>query len=332
MMPLPSGRLRRLLSWLPLLLALPACSRHDTGDDAESPAPAAEVRVRVATLAERAFTPTIDAAGHWRSRGEIVLAAPFAAYIDTLPIEVGDVVSRGRVVARLTTRESRAALIGAREMLAAAGDPAARAEAERALAAAEHGLVHVALPASQSGTVIRRSSGTGAEVAEGAELVALIPGPGLVFEAHVPLADAARVGAGTRAVIDGEDGTSIVARALRRMPETSHDDQTALWWLEPATPVATAWNDRFGTAHLALGASHRALAVPDSAVVEDDLTGVTRIATITPAGTAVWVTVRLGAAAAGWHELLAPALGPGTRVLTSGQRGLADSTHVTVTP
>ncbi|HVN75301.1 MAG TPA: ABC transporter substrate-binding protein, partial [Thermoanaerobaculaceae bacterium] len=79
--------------------------------------------------------------------------------------------------------------------------------------------------------------------------------------------------------------------------------------------------------HAATGEARRALAVPDSAVVEDDLTGETRVARV-ERGVAVWTPVTLGLAEGGWHELRAPALAAGTVVVVSGQHGLPDSTHV----
>ena len=45
---------------------------------------------------------------------------------------------------------------------------------------------------------------------------------------------------------------------------------------------------------------------------------------------AVWTNVTLGAAQEGAHELLAPALKPGTAVVVRGQRGLRDSTRVRI--
>jgi multidrug efflux pump subunit AcrA (membrane-fusion protein) len=222
-------------------------------------------------------------------------------------------------------------VIGAEQLLASAGDAAAREEADRALRQARHDLVRVPLVASAAGIVIRRSAARGAEVAEGAELFALAPRRSLVFEAHVPVADAGRVRPGQAARIVMEDGTAIAATVARRLPQAGAADQSALVWLEAAAPPAGAI-DRFATAHISTGSERRAVVVPDSALVEDDLTGAVRIAVVGRTGTATWVTIRLGSAGAGWHELLSPALGAGTRVVTSGQRGLPDSARVSIEP
>ena len=69
-----------------------------------------------------------------------------------------------------------------------------------------------------------------------------------------------------------------------------------------------------------------------SALVEDDLTGEYRVARVDSSGVAIWTVVQLGLAADGWHELLGPALPPGTGVIVDGQRGLPDSIRVRVRP
>lgn len=321
----------RLAAAVLFLLLAGGCARGGAeGDDAGAGAPV--VPVRVAALAEREFRPATTAPGQWRAANELVAAAPFAAYVDSVRVEVGDAVKRGAVLATLTTRESRAAVLGARQLVAAASDPATREQARRALAQAERDLVHVPLLATAGGTVVRRSATNGSEVTEGSEVVALVAADALIFEAHVPAADAAHVSAGDAVHVEMEDGTVLDARVRRALPQTSAADQAALVWLAPARPAPAAWLNRFGTAHLAVGAPHTAIGVPDSAIVSDDLTGVLRLAIIDAHAVARWRDVRLGLASGGWHELLAPALAAGTRVVISGQRGLPDSTKVSIEP
>jgi hypothetical protein len=114
----------------------------------------------------------------------------------------------------------------------------------------------------------------------------------------------------------------------------SDADQASLVWLAP-TPGRggpTAQLSRFGTAEITVGAPHRALAAPDSAIVEDDLTGERRVAAIDASGRLSWHPVVLGAIADGWHELARTDLTAGTTVAIEGHRGLPDSTRVTPRP
>jgi multidrug efflux pump subunit AcrA (membrane-fusion protein) len=310
-------------------IAATGCGRHAADDDASEPAPV--VPVRVARLESRSFREQVEASGQWRASSELAVSAPFAAYVESLRVEVGDAVERGGTLATLVTRESRAAVLGAEQLVAAAAEPAERAEAERALRQARRDVVRVPLRAGGAGIVVRRAASPGAEVAEGAELVAILAPQALIFEAHVPAREAARVAMGDSARIEMEGLPALAATVRRRLPQTSATDQSALVWLAPARTVAAALQERFGTAAIATGAPRRALAVPDSALVEDDLTGEVRIATV-GGDVATWHAVRLGLAAGGWHELLAPELTAGTRVIVSGQRGLPDSTHVAIEP
>ena len=316
---------------LAMVVAATGCARGGGPAGSES-GPAAMVSVRVSQVEERTIPSEVAAAGQWRAANQVAVTAPFAAVVESLRPHAGDQVRQGETLGSLVTRESRAAVRGAELMIQQAADAAAREEARRALELARHDLVRVPLVAGATGLVIRRTVEPGAEVTEGSELLAIVPERDLVFEAHVTLTEATRVTAGQRARIAMEGGAPVQARVLRRLPGTSTADQTALFWLAPGARAPVGALDRFGTAVIETGPPHRTLAVPDSALVEDDLTGEIRVARVDAGGVAIWTRVRLGAAAGGWHELLEPALKPGAAVVISGQRGLPDSTHVKIQP
>ena len=152
----------------------------------------------------------------------------------------------------------------------------------------------------------------------------------MVFEAHVPARDVPRLKPGQRARVVEENGPEREAILQRILPVASAGDQTTLAGLVPAPGGSPPAIDRFGTATVVVGAPRRAVAVPDSAVVEDDLTGETRVAVVARSGLAVWVPVTLGASVPGWREVRAPALAAGAPVIIDGQHGLPDSTAVTI--
>jgi multidrug efflux pump subunit AcrA (membrane-fusion protein) len=149
-----------------------------------------------------------------------------------------------------------------------------------------------------------------------------------VFEAHVPAAAAAHVRAGQSATVSAPGLPDRAAHVQRLLPAVSASDQAVLAWLAPARPDAAPGLGGFGEAHIVAGAPRTAIAVPDSALVEDDLTGERRVAVVGADGRARWTVVTLGLAESGWHELLAPVLPAGTRVVVEGQHGLPDSTRV----
>ncbi|HLQ67833.1 MAG TPA: HlyD family efflux transporter periplasmic adaptor subunit [Candidatus Limnocylindrales bacterium] len=316
------------LAGLALAVALGAsgCRRAET-DTGEVQA---RVPVRVSRAEMRTVQPEVAAAGQWRAADSVVVIAPFAAYVEALRPRPGDHIARGETIGDLVTRESRSALLGAEILAQRASGAAERDEAERALAQARRGLVRVPLVATAAGTVIRRTAEPGSEVTEGATLLTTVPEGSVVFEAHVPRAMVVFVQPGQRATVQMEGADLVPAAVQRRLPESSGSDQTALVWLSPSR-VPNGALERFGKATILTGAAHRAVAVPDSALVEDDLTGEVRVARV--AGEiAIWTPVRLGQESGGWHELLAPALPPGTLVVVSGHRGLPDSTRVEIGP
>jgi multidrug efflux pump subunit AcrA (membrane-fusion protein) len=329
-------RRRIIATWtlaLGALLAV-ACSRGAGGDhDAEkSDSTDAVVDVRVASVQSRAFRSSISAPGQWRSSGELAINAPFAGVLESLKPRVGDSVREGETIGRLVTRESWSALHGAELMTHEVHDSAGRAEAEHALELARHDLVRVPIVASKPGLVVRRTLEPGDQVAESAEILALVPTGNLVFEAHVPAGSDRLVRPGQPATVTDQDGTTRAASVQRILPMANDSDQSRLVWLSARAGNPAPLLDRYGEARILLGLPHPAPAVPDSAIVEDDLTGQRRVAVVGTDGRMRWNPVELGMADAGWHEVVKPALAPGTRVVISGQRGLASGTRVKLTP
>ena len=310
------------LSWV----ASSGCGSTSETEEAE---PKPVVAVRVHPLELRAFDDVVVAQGQWRSVGDLPIAAPFAAVVESLGPRVGDEVRKGQRIGWLVTRESRAALRGAELLTLEARDPTSRDEAARALELARRDLVKVPIVAPAAGIVTRRTVEPGGDVGESGEILSLVPIGAMVFEAHVPARDVPRLRPGQRARVAEENGTERQATLQRVLPMANAGDQTTLVWLAPAAGPPPAL-DRFGTATVVVGAARRAVAVPDSAVVEDDLTGVTRIALVTRSSLALWVPVTLGASVPGWREVRGPALAAGAPVIVDGQHGLPDSTAVTI--
>jgi multidrug efflux pump subunit AcrA (membrane-fusion protein) len=320
-----------LATVLTLTIVLSACGRRSDAPSEDS-GRTPSVEVRVGTISERLFRPMISASGQWISSNDLVMSAPFAAIVDSVIPRPGDRVSRREVLAWLTTRESEAALEGAELLLLQAADATARAEAERALALARRDIVRVPLTAQAAGIVVRRTVGPGAMVEQGAEILAIVPDGALVFEAHIPLSEANQVRVGQPARVENDGGTVVGASVRRFLPSTSAADQSALAWLSPAGSVPLGLPGRFGTAFIETGAPRRGLGVPDSALVEDDLTGEVRVARVDSLGLAIWTTLKVGIEQDGWRELIAPSLRPGSLVVVRGQHGLPDSTRVRARP
>ncbi|MGE5180129.1 MAG: efflux RND transporter periplasmic adaptor subunit [Bacteroidota bacterium] len=285
--------------------------------------------MRAARVELRPLQPRVTASGQWRAADSIVVIESFAAHVETLRAHPGDRVTKGETIGTVITQESSAALRGAEILDRQASGSSERAEARRALALAEHGLVRVPIIASADGIVLRRSVEPGAQVVENAPLLTIVPHGSFVFEAHVARTDAAQLAPGQRATIRMTGGELVPATVQRLLPQAGESDQNLLVWLSPSR-VPSGVLDRLGTAVIEVGPPRRAPAVPDSALVQDDLTGEIRIARVS-GGVAIWTPVKLGVESDGWRELLAPAIPQGTPVLVSGLRGLPDSARVEIT-
>src|SRR5262249_7919919 len=166
-----------------------------------------------------------------------------------------------------------------------------RAEAERALALARRDLVRVPLVAPRAGIVTRRSAEPGAELAEGAEILAITPPEAIVFEARVPAAQASLVRVGDAAIVRAEGAPDRAARVPRVLPSAGASDQATLVWLAATGAESRApLLDRFGTARLKTSAPRRSLAVPSVAIVVNDLDGSARVAAVGADSVATWTT------------------------------------------
>lgn len=310
------------------LLAALAASGCGRGEGKGSESDAEGVPVQVVTLEERSFPDVVTAPGEWQSGSELVIAAPTAGRLEALTVTVGDRVRAGQRVGTLVPRDSWAGLTGAQIMVGEARDAASKRDAQRALALARRYMVRVPLTVSQAGLVLRRSSEPGAEVAEAAEIVAVAPWNTVVFEAHVPVANATRVHTGESAIILDPNEAPRAGRVQRVLPMAADADQTTLVWLSPGSLTPSPVLERFGTASITVGPPRRSLAAPDSAVVEDDLTGEKRLAVVDAAGHLSWKAVTLGLAEGHWRAVSGPGLAPGMRIVTEGQRGLPAGTRV----
>ncbi|HET7225028.1 MAG TPA: HlyD family efflux transporter periplasmic adaptor subunit [Candidatus Eisenbacteria bacterium] len=329
-------RARRLAALLLLPLALAGCGRKggDEGDAPEGDIANAEVPVHEARVTSRAFQDVVTGSGSWRASGSVSVAAPFAGTVLAVDVRRGDVVREGQRLATLVTRESQAAARGAAllEQESRSGDE--RREAAEAARLARRERVQVPLVSPVAGIVQARSAEPGSGVPEGGEVVSLVAWRSLVFEAHVSPADAARLTPGMPAtIVDDPAGVRRTARVLRLLPNADPDDQTVLVWLAASPGTSAPVLDRFGTATIVAGGARRALAVPDSALVEDDLTGAHRVAVVDSSAHAHWRVVVPGALSAdGWRELRAPAPPAGAPVVVQGQRGLPDGARVRPAP
>ena len=300
---------------------------------APTPEPISHLRpeVKVARVATRVFTGVVEAPGQWRAAVETIVPAPFEAVVESIELRPGDHVGRGQTIAWCRTAESDAVVRGAEIMASQASDSAGHADARRAKSQARASVVRVPVVSPVAGLVLRRPVESGAHLAAGAELLALVADDALVFEVRVGPSEVSAMHAGMAATITDGEGPPHSARVWTFPPLTA-GDQATLVWLRPVETLRRASIGRFGTAFVQTTGGRSQLSLPDSAVVEDDLTGVHRVAVVDSAGVVRWVEVQLGAHEGHAQAVVGEGLAAGTVIIVDGQRALTDGMPVVVRP
>ncbi|HVX39455.1 MAG TPA: HlyD family efflux transporter periplasmic adaptor subunit [Gemmatimonadaceae bacterium] len=285
------------------------------------------VTMSVVTL--RTLEQTVSGPGETDVAEDERVRAPFTGVLTAVTVNVGDVVPAGGSVGAIVAENSDAALRGARSMVSAARTPAERRDAERALQVARANVVVTPLRVSKAGVVIARAASTGERVVQGDSLVSLAATGQMVFFADVSQQDLAAVHPGERAriTLTARDGW-IPASVHGVVPSDTGSTAAMRVRLDlqpPSTPVTVGL---FGTADIVVNQHVNVPVVPKSALLRDDVTGVTQIALVGADNRARWTRVTTGLVDSAWAEILMPRLAAGQRVITTGQVGLPDSSRV----
>jgi len=298
---------------------------------------AAATPVTVASVRRATLGLTVSAPGRTEALRPLRVRAPFTGTLTALRVADGDVVSAGEELGTMVARASAAALTGARAMLEAARTDQERADAQRALELATHGLVQQPLRASDRGVVVSHGANAGDLVNEGDDILTIAPAGSIAFIAQVAQSDLAPVRPGQRAMVTlAARPTPLAGIVHAILPSASAENLSAPVRIDFADPgggvgvgvgVGVALG-LFGTAAITVGERRDVPVVPEACVLRDDVYGTASIAVVTPENRAHWVVVTTGARAGGLVEIVTPALASGTRVVVSGQVGLPEGALV----
>jgi Cu(I)/Ag(I) efflux system membrane fusion protein len=303
----------------------PAAPAAGSGD-------AVAVPVRIAFVTRATLTEEVSAPGHTAALAHEKIRAPFAGTLAELTVTDGDRVRRGDTLGTIVSRDSEAALAGAREMQRQARSEPEKADAARAVALAERGLVRAAILAPSDGVVLGHAAVRGDRVSEDQELLTIADSDSLTFLADAPQSDLARLrpGQAVSVALAGRPG-AVPGVVHDVLPGANASDFTApvrvdLRGLDRVPPLGL-----FGTARITVAEHRGVIVVPESALLRDDVTGTARIAVVEK-GRARWLDVSSGLRARGQVEITQPRLEPGLGVVVSGQVGLAEGAPVAGTP
>jgi RND family efflux transporter MFP subunit len=322
------------LACLPVACAKKA-EKEDAAKEAKgeaAAAPDAPTPVTAAVVARRSLALEITAPGKTAALNQQKVRAPFAGTLTELRVLDGDVVKRGQVVGAVVSRESEAALSGAREMLRDARTPAEKSDAQRAVALAEANLVKRALTATADGAVLSHAASSGEKVSEDQEVLTIEDSSTVVFLADVPQTDLAKVRPGEHATVTlGSDPRPLAGSVRAILPGANAADFTGAVRIDLPPSSARLALGLFGMVKIVVGEKPDALVVPDAAVLKDDVTGKSRVAAIA-GGKLHWVDVTPGLRQGGVTEITGATLEPGASVAVAGMIGLPEGKSVAATP
>ncbi|HEY3204284.1 MAG TPA: efflux RND transporter periplasmic adaptor subunit [Thermoanaerobaculia bacterium] len=299
---------------------------------AEAPAPPASVSVRVAKATRSTLAEVVSGPGHTAAMAQQKVRAPFAGTLTELSVVDGDRIVRGQTVGAIVSRDSEAALSGAREMSREAKTDPEKQDAERALALAERNLVRAPLRATADGVVLSHAATAGDRVSEDQEILIIADAASIVFIADIAQSDLSRVRPGEPASVDLAGRAGALAGSVHDvLPGANPADFTAPVRIDLRGLTAIPPIGLFGTAHITVGERRSAVIVPDGALIRDDVTGISRVALVKD-GRVHWIEVTAGARDRSGTEIVAPPLSPGESVIVSGQIGLPEGAPVVAQP
>ncbi len=318
------------------LLALAGgCRRGGTpSGPVDRPASAAAgTPVRVATVATADLPDLVTGPGRTAAIVEQKVRVPFAGTLVQLSVADGDTVRKGDVLGTVVSRDSEAALAGAREMARQARTESERRDAARALELAEKNLVRSPLTSAVDGVVVSHAASPGDRLVEGQEVLILSSAESVVFIADVAQADLPRLRRGQKADFDvAGERQELSGRLHDVLPRANPADLTVPVRIDFERKDLRLPVGLFGTAHIVVGEHRNATVIPTAALLRDDVTGTTRVAAVTPEGKVHWIEVRTGLSRGSVTEITAPPLPATERLIVTGQTGLPEGAPVAVVP
>jgi RND family efflux transporter MFP subunit len=198
---------------------------------------------------------------------------------------------------------------------------------------AKQNLVATQLRAPRAGVVVSRSASQGDLLSQGDSILTIASAGSIVFVARIAQGDLAQVRLGQRANVNLPGQRGVVPGVVHGLlPADTNSIMTVPVRIDFSTDLQTAGapiqTGLFGTVEIIVGEKFAVPIVPAAAVLRDDISGVSRVALVTPAGLTHWVNVTTGATQGGNIEIKYPALTPGQRVIVSGQVGLPEGSKV----
>lgn len=284
--------------------------------------------VHMATVTRGNLAEIVSGPGRTEALDVQKVRAPFIGTLAALDVVIGDQVESGQVVGAVISQASQSALAGAEVMLRAATTPLQRSDAERAVELAKQNLVQAPLHAPRAGIVVSRGASQGDLLSQGDSIISVATANSIVFVARVAQSDVARIKPGQRATIEAPGRAVAAAGTVHGLLPADTSAMSVPVRIDLLPSAGAMPIGLFGMAHITVDQRTGVTIVPASAVLRDDINGITRMAVVAADGRAHWVTASVGIQRGDAVEITSPVLQPGTRVILSGQVGLPEGSHV----
>ncbi len=320
---------------LSILLLLAAFGYSFAGCGRKGDGPESDVRPRATVEVATARLGNIDnmvtATGSFEVLRDEKVKSTIAGKVMKVYVLEGDVVHKGQLLVKVLSQESYAAITGARELLAQAVTPSAKAQAKEAVHLAESTAAAASITAPFPGAIIRRFVTEGELVIQGTDLVEMVDLNSEYFVANVPINSVSSINPGQLAIvtIPGMNIPPVQGTVQAINPATDPNTQSiqvriALRSIPPLVAAGT-----FGNVQIKIGEARSVVLVPKPAVYHNDELNQYFVWRIQGDSIALLTPVQVGLSDSSSFEVTS-GIKPGDVVTTVGGYGLPDSTAVTV--
>jgi multidrug efflux pump subunit AcrA (membrane-fusion protein) len=256
--------------------------------------------------------------------------SPFPAILLTLNVADGDQVHAKEVIGTLLSSDSVAALEGAQQMLQSAHTLRERSDARLAVKIAKRSGVKYILRAAEEGVVVSHEADEGARVAQDQVLVTIAATDSIVFLAEIDQTHLSAIHSGLPAFVNLAGNKKPIAGNVHAvLPAGTSTDLRSPVRIDLNVSQSPTLGV-FGTVQIQTEVHRNTFAVPEAALLRNDVHGTTKIAVVAEGNHAKWIEVKTGVSERGLVEILSPQLKVGETVITDGQVGLPDESLVRI--
>jgi membrane fusion protein (multidrug efflux system) len=306
---------------------------QDCGKQPEADSPSTPVvEVKTAQVVRGRIAETITVSGTTAYRREAQLRSPIAGLITGFKFYTGDRLRKGEVAARIQTKESHAAIVGAEELLRSATTAGQRKEAQKALDLALNTANTVELKAPFDGILSSKPKHDQEAVLEGDLVVTMVDPSSIIFLAQIPTSSLGRIRIGQHVTMrfGSKPAQSYSGIVHQIEPQANSGDQTIPVQISFAAPPDHIEGSLFGEAKITVGERTKILLVPQAAILRNDENNTASIMLVGNDSLAHKIDVAVGLTSDSTVEVSSPDLAPGSVVIIEGHYGLPDSTRVRI--